>query len=297
MKLQNWITVAAMGGAMIASAQKMHTLPKFKNVEATKKFFHYQPGKAPIVSGHRGGDVAGYPENSISAFQHALEAAPMMFETDPHLTKDNQIVIMHDAKLDRTTLGHGKVKDYTLAEVQAIGMKDFQGNPVPNVHPPSLEEALKWAKGKTILNLDIKDVPQVQKAELVKKLDAFSWTLFTVHKAEEAKTLYAFDKRVLFAAVIFNLEDMKSYEAAGIPWSNIVIAYVGPRNKPENKELYAELHKRGMMVMVAAAPIYDKLPTEQERADAYRQIIKDGADIIESDRPIEVVAALKGLKK
>ena len=293
MKLQNWVAGIAMSATVFASAQKLHTLPKFNTVDDTKKFFHYNPKSAPIVSGHRGGDVAGYPENSISAFEHALQAASMMFETDPHLTKDNKIVIMHDATLDRTTLGHGKVKDYTLAEVQAIGMKDFQGNPVPNVHPPSLEEAIAWAKGKTILNLDIKDVPQVQKAEVVKKLNAFAWTLFTVHKADQAKTLYDFDHRALFAAVIFTEEQMKSYEAAGIPWSNIAIAYVGSKNNPENKALYDELHKRGMKVMVAAAPSYDKLPTVQERAEAYRQIIKDGADIIESDHPIEVAAALK----
>lgn len=289
--MKRFVCAAVLLSASVCVAQS-HVFFASTDVAATEKLFTYKAGHLPIVSGHRGGDVAGYPENSIAAFEHALSAAPMMFETDPHLTKDGQMVIMHDGTLDRTTVGHGKVKDLTLAEVQAIGMKDFAGTPVSSSHPPSLKEAILWAKGKTILNLDIKDVPHLKKAALVKELDAFAWTLFTVHKAAEAKEIYDFDHRAMFAAVIFTDEDLKSYETAGIPWKNVAIAYVGAKNKPENKELYAELHKRGRMVMIGAAPTFDKLPTEEERAAAYRQIIADGADIIESDHPIEVAKAL-----
>lgn len=295
-RMKRLVCAAVLLSAGVCAGQKGeargHVFFSSTDVKATEQMFTYKKGKLPIVSGHRGGDVAGYPENSIAAFEHALGAAPMMFETDPHMTKDGQIVIMHDATLDRTTAGHGKVKDFTLAEVQAVGMKDFAGSPVKSVHPPSLKEAILWAKGKTVLNLDIKDVPHLKKAALVKDLDAFAWTMFTVHKAAEAKEIYDFDHRAMFAAVIFTEDDLKSYEAAGIPWTNVAIAYVGSKNKPENKDLYAELHKRGRMVMVACSPSYDKLPTEAERAAAYKQIIADGADVIESDHPIEVAAAL-----
>lgn len=291
-----WALVGLLGVG--AQGQAMHRLSP-ANEAATQKLFHHNPrgGSARIISGHRGGDVAGYPENSIAAFEHALGVAPMMFETDPHMTKDGQIVILHDATLDRTTLGHGKAKEFTLAEVQAIGMKDFEGNPVPAAHPPSLKEAILWAKGKTILNLDIKDVPQLQKAQMVKDLDAFAWTLFTVHKADEAKALYAFDKRCLFAAVVFTDADLKSYDEAGIPMDHIAIAYVGPKWKPEQSALYEELHRRGLMIMVAVAPSDDKLPTKEERAAAYRKIFEAGADVIESDRPIEVYEATKDLPR
>lgn len=289
-----------VGIALGAQAQqgRIHRLTPGDSQE-TQKLFHHDPHgrSARIISGHRGGNVAGFPENSLAAFENALRAAPMMFETDPHLTKDGQIVIMHDGTLDRTTLGHGKVKDYSLLEVQELGMKDFEGHPVPDVHPPSLKEALLWARGKTILNLDIKDVPQIQKAEMVKALDAFGWTLFTVHKAAEAKALYDFDKRCRFAAVVFTEADLKSYDDAGIPAEAILIAYVGPRFKDENKALYDELHKRGVMTMVSTAPSDDKLPTKEERAAAYRTLFEQGVDVIESDLPIEVYEATKDLRK
>jgi glycerophosphoryl diester phosphodiesterase len=73
------------------------------------------------------------------------------------------------------------------------------------------------------------------------------------------------------------------------------MAYVGPQDNPENKPLYDLLHEKGIMCMVAAAPVYDKLPTAEERKSAYQRIIQNGVDIIESDLPIEVSRALKGL--
>jgi glycerophosphoryl diester phosphodiesterase len=76
---------------------------------------------------------------------------------------------------------------------------------------------------------------------------------------------------------------------------NIAIAYVGSRSLPQNKNLYAHLHKLGLKVMVATSSSYDKLETTKERAAAYRQIVLDGADIVESDLPFEVVQALRTL--
>ena len=87
---------------------------------------------------------------------------------------------------------------------------------------------------------------------------------------------------------------MREYEAQGIPWANIM-AYVGADNKPELKPLYEQLNKRGVMCMVSTSTSYDKLPTEQERAAAYRAIIENGASLIEPDRSIEAGAAIRSL--
>jgi glycerophosphoryl diester phosphodiesterase len=191
---------------------------------------------------------------------------------------------MHDATLDRTTMGHGPVKDLTLAEAQALPMKDVTGSPV-DTHPPSLDELIEWAKGRTILNLDIKDAPAAQRLAIVRKHNAFGTVLFTVHDATEAKFFYDSDPRGLLACVIFTVEQMRTYEAAGIPWSNIAIGYVGTKSLAENKPLYDALHAKGTMVMVSTAPTNDKLPTVSERALAYRKVIEDGADILETDAP------------
>jgi glycerophosphoryl diester phosphodiesterase len=251
--------------------------------------------EVPVISGHRGGAVAGYPENCIATFEHTLHVTPAMFEIDPHLTKDSGIVLLHDASLERITTGWGKLNDYTLKEVRKFSLKDGEGA-VTSYHLSTLEEAVKWCKGKALLNLDVKDVPLVMKAALVKRLDAFGSVMFTVHSPSEARFFYDFDHRSCFSAWIQSEKELKEYEAAGIPWANVLIAYVGPLSKKENQGFYALLHRRGVKVMVSAAPTYDKEGDPEKRAEAYRQILKDGADVIESDRPIEVAAAIKNKK-
>jgi glycerophosphoryl diester phosphodiesterase len=73
------------------------------------------------------------------------------------------------------------------------------------------------------------------------------------------------------------------------------MAYVGPMNKVENKELYDLLHSRGVMCMISAVPSYDKLPDPTARQKAYLEIVQAGADVIESDLPIEVAKAITPL--
>ena len=83
---------------------------------------------------------------------------PSFFEIDPRLTRDSVIVLMHDVTIDRTTNGTGRVADYTLAELQQFRLKDRDGN-LTEFRIPTLEEAIRWSQGKTILNLDIKGCP------------------------------------------------------------------------------------------------------------------------------------------
>ena len=138
-------------------AQSLHTL-SIKSPRELRQFFDYAGRDVPIISGHRGGTIKGYPENSLGAFENTLRSTPAFFEVDPRLTKDSVIVLMHDATLDRTTTGTGKVSDHTWAELKALRLKDLEGN-VTAYGIPTLEEVIRWSKGKTVLNLDHKDVP------------------------------------------------------------------------------------------------------------------------------------------
>jgi len=214
-----------------------------------------------------------------------------MFEIDPHLTKDSGIVLLHDETLDRITTGHGRLNELTLAEARKLFLKDARGA-VTSYHLNTLEEAIKWAKGRAILNLDIKDVPPVMKADLVRRYNAFDYVMFTVHTPQEARFFYDYDHRSRCSAWIMDEKEMKAYEQAGVPWSAIAIAYVGALSKVENKSFYDMLHQRGVLVMVSGAPVYDKEEGAEQRAADYRKIIQDGADVIESDRPIEAAAAV-----
>lgn len=276
-----------------AQSIEIHAL-SFKNVSATKNYFHYNGDGFIIISGHRGGATKGFPENCIPTFEHTLSVTPAMFETDPGLTKDGNAVMLHDATLDRTTTGHGKLVNYTLSQVEKFHLKDPEGD-ITQYHLNTLQQMIKWAKGKTIINLDIKDVPPIMKVKLVKKYDAFNYVMFTVHNAKEAKFFYNYDHRSLFSAWVLSRKALNKYAASGIPWSNFLIAYVGSKITPKSRMLCKLLHKKGVMVMIGAAPSYDKLSTKTERANAYRKIIRTGFDIIESNRPIEVANEVKKL--
>lgn len=284
--------VMAISAHIMAQSGTLHVL-NIKNAAELRAFFKYTGKDIPFISGHRGGVNKGYPENSIEAFENTLRHTPATFEIDPRLTKDSAIVLMHDATLDRTTTGTGKVGDYTLAELKKLRLKDVEGQVTP-YQIPTLEEAIRWAKGKTVLILDKKDVPFEMTARIIKDLHAEGHVMVTVHTAKDAKWYHDRNKEIVFEAFVKTEKAMKEYEAAGIPWTHIM-AYVGPDNKPELKRLYEQLNKRGVMCMISTAPTYDKLAAPGERAAAYKAIITDGASLIEADRSIEAADAIQAL--
>jgi glycerophosphoryl diester phosphodiesterase len=277
---------------LCATAQRMHTL-KIKDEKELRSFFSYTGKDIPLISGHRGCHIKGFPENSIAAFKNTLEQTPAFFEIDPRLTKDSVIVLLHDDTLDRTTTGTGKLADYTWEQVKQLKLKDSEGN-ITQYGVPTLVEAIQWAKGKTILNLDKKDVPFKMIADIIRKQNAGAWVMLTVHTAEQAKFYYDDDHNRMFSAFVKTRQALEEYDKAGIPTANM-IAYIGSVNTPDNKALIDLLHKRGIMCMISAAPVYDKLSDSTARAAAYHQTFEMNADILESDLPAEVATAIKPL--
>lgn len=96
-----------------------------------------QPIKQTNCIAHRG--FSGqYPENTMLAFQKAVEAGCDGIELDVHLTKDGEIVVIHDETVDRTTDGRGAVKDFTLEELRRLDasgrfMGRFGAQPIPTL--------------------------------------------------------------------------------------------------------------------------------------------------------------------
>lgn len=108
-----------------------------------------------LVVAHRG-DWRYAPENSIAAIEHSIEMGVDVVEIDLQLTKDSVLIVMHDAKLNRTTTGKGDIKDWTLDSIKTLSLKS--GCNIKTKHKvPTLEEALLAAKGKVLINLDKAD--------------------------------------------------------------------------------------------------------------------------------------------
>ena len=110
---------------------------------------------APLFAAHRGGALL-WLENSLLAFRNALALGADFLELDVHLTRDGEVVVIHDATLDRTTTGTGPVRARTLAELQAVRLKD-RGGAVLEESVPTLDQVVRLAVlGRRQMLLEIK---------------------------------------------------------------------------------------------------------------------------------------------
>jgi len=110
-----------------------------------------------IVIAHRG--ASGYaPENTIAAFNKALDMKADGIEIDVHLSKDGYVVVSHDEKLGRTSNGSGFIKDFTLEELKKLDFGSWFSSEYANERIPTLEEVLCLLRDKDILlNIEVKN--------------------------------------------------------------------------------------------------------------------------------------------
>lgn len=120
----------------------------------------------PRLDGHRillgchRGDRKNYPENTLPAFQAALNLGLDAIETDVRMTKDGHLILIHDREVERTTDGHGLVDKMTLAEIKALDAGFWKGEDFCGVQIPTVEEFLELvAPTETVINWELKEYP------------------------------------------------------------------------------------------------------------------------------------------
>jgi glycerophosphoryl diester phosphodiesterase len=112
-------------------------------------------GAAPFVAGHRGAGGL-WPENSLRAFRGALELGVDLLELDVHLSRDGELVVMHDPRVDRTTTGRGAIAQLPFAEIRRLRVRPGpDGDPIDEP-PPTLAEVLALAGERAGLLVEIK---------------------------------------------------------------------------------------------------------------------------------------------
>ena len=119
-----------------------------------------QSQSAPVlpsrgISAHRGAS-ATHPENTLPAFREAIRLGVHQIELDVYLTNDKQLVVIHDATVDRTTDGSGRVADLTLAEIKQLDAGSWKGPQFAGERVPTLAEALAIMPDNAWLNLHLK---------------------------------------------------------------------------------------------------------------------------------------------
>ena len=110
--------------------------------------------KSTVIA-HRGFSAVA-PENTLPAFQQAIDAGADMIELDIRLTTDKQFVVIHDATLERTTTGCGIVENHTLSELQRLDAGAWCGRGFSGTVLPSLDEALSLCQNRILVNVEVK---------------------------------------------------------------------------------------------------------------------------------------------
>ena len=140
-----------------------------------------RPGR-PTTLAHRG-QCAHVPENTMLSFRSAIERGTEMIETDAHLSRDGELVVMHDDTLERTTNGHGRVADLTWDELSRLDAGSWFGPEFTDLRIPRVAEVIDLARTSGIgLCLEAKEASTAEAtsvavalAHLIAAKEATSW--------------------------------------------------------------------------------------------------------------------------
>ena len=110
----------------------------------------------PLVIAHRGFSGAA-PENTLPAFRMALRAGSDGLEFDLRLTREGRVAVIHDATVDRTTDGAGRVRGLTVARLRRLDAGSWFNAPFRGARIPLLEEVCRLGRDCRLLILDTKD--------------------------------------------------------------------------------------------------------------------------------------------
>lgn len=189
----------------------------------------------PLLIAHRGGALEAF-ENSFSAFHQALRVGASSIEVDLRATRDGQIVIMHDATLDRTASAHGKVRDFKLKEIQKWKLKNAE--PIP-----TLTELLDLAKGKILLHLEIKEPGfEPSLVQILKRHGMTSSAFVISFHPKILNTVHELDPKIKTGFLFSKIKDETSYPRSCklvLPHARLLTLKTVQNLKRERKKIHA----------------------------------------------------------
>ncbi len=138
----------------------------------------------PIIFAHRGASAYA-PENTMAAFRLAAQQGVEAIELDAKLSFDGEVIVIHDATVDRTTNAKGEVRQFSLLDFQKMDAgshfsEEFRGEPVP-----ALRQVFEELGGKLYINVELtnyatpRDPLPEKVAELVRQYHLEDWVLFS----------------------------------------------------------------------------------------------------------------------
>jgi glycerophosphoryl diester phosphodiesterase len=248
------------------------------------------------ISAHRGGPADGLAENAIPTFEHTLHVAPGTFlEVDIAQTADGVLVLMHDDRVERTTTGSGAIAELDMAQLLTFQLKDDNGQRV-DARVPTLAEALEWADGKTVLELDIKrGVRYEDVIAAVQNANAMSRVIFVAYSVDGAARLARLAPQAMIYTTISNARELDTLDRRGVDLARIV-AWTG--TDTPTASLVSALAERGVETRfgmfgerrdyTAAARAHAQIVAVEDAREAFRDL--DAADGKEGQAALQCAA-------
>ncbi len=236
--------------------------------------------------GHRG--AAGHaPENTLTSFRRAIDMGATMLELDIHLSRDKELIVIHDHDISRTTSGNGLVESMTLAEIQQYDAgswmhSDFQGEKVP-----TLQQVMEFTRQGISLNIEVKTGEQIhiglvdKLLEMISQYDAADQIVISSFHREYLREIKekapSIEVALLYSGNVPDVLD----EAVREGWEGL-----HPHFPLINEKLVEGARQRGLAVRAWTV----------NRADDMEHLIQLGVNGICSDLPDVLKSVVAGLE-
>ena len=117
----------------------------------------------PLIGAHRGG-AAYAPENTLAAFAEGIRRGADLLELDIHLSREREVVVIHDHTVDRTTDGHGSVHELTVPELKRLDAGAWLDPRFAGERIPTLREVIEFVDRRLPLTVEVKGLPRTAAA-------------------------------------------------------------------------------------------------------------------------------------
>jgi len=253
---------------------------RFKEIN---KAFLTPHSKIVLIASHRG-THNDFPENSMPAFKKGIELGIDVIEAHVRHTKDDWLVIMHDATVDRMTNGKGRVDEFSFEELRKLRLK-FNGQ-LTDEKIPTLEEVLTLAKGKILVDLDIKTnrVPQIM--QVVQRTQTENSCFFFLGQGIYAKMLK--EKNPVLRTLVRTHSEANVDSVFAVTKTEAVHI----DGKHNTVAVTTKIRNNGARVWINALGEVDKKAAAGD-LEAYGELIKNGANMIQTDYPVLLMKYLK----
>jgi glycerophosphoryl diester phosphodiesterase len=175
-------------------------------------------GSVRQIVAHRGASLER-PENTMASTLRAIEAGATAIEVDVRTTRDGQLVLLHDATLDRTTNGSGRINDRTLEDVRRFDAGSHFNAKYADQRVPTLAEVAAACRGKIDVLLDLKESGSQYAQKVVgviRESGDPARTIVGVRSVDQAREFRKLLPEAQQIGLIGSPDDIEDYAAAGV---------------------------------------------------------------------------------